>query len=202
MNRRKLMAALLATGAALGGPSAALAQWKPTRPIELVVHTGPGGGNDVMGRALVAAIDKEKLSPVRMQVSNKTGGGGATAASYVAEKKGDPHAIAIFTSVWITNPLVQQEAKVTMRDLTPISLMVLEPALIVVRADSPYKTMKEFIGANKANPGKLKQSGGSPLAATRSCARCCRRTRADAGPTSRFPAAASASRRCWAAMST
>ena len=41
MNRRRLMAALLATGAALGGPAAALAQWKPSRPIELVVHSGP-----------------------------------------------------------------------------------------------------------------------------------------------------------------
>ena len=163
MNRRILLTTALAIGAALVAPIAH-AEWKPTRPIELVVHSGPGGGNDVMGRALVAAIDEAKLSPVRIQVSNKVGGGGATAASYLAEKKGDPHVIAIFTSVWITNPLVQQEANVSMRELTPISLMVLEPALIVVRADSPYKTMKELMDAAKANPGKMKQSGGSPLA--------------------------------------
>ncbi|MBX9758160.1 MAG: tripartite tricarboxylate transporter substrate binding protein [Beijerinckiaceae bacterium] len=164
MNRRKLLATALAAGAALSAPQAALAQWKPTRPIELVVHSGPGGGNDVMGRALVAAIDEAKLSPVRIQVSNKVGGGGATAASYLSEKKGDPHVIAIFTSVWLANPLVQKEANVTMRDLTPISLMVLEPALIVVRVDSPYKSMAALVDAIKANPGKMKQSGGSPLA--------------------------------------
>jgi len=163
MNRRILLTTALVMGAALAAP-VAYAEWKPTRPIELVVHSGPGGGNDVMGRALVAAIDEAKLSPVRIQVSNKVGGGGATAASYLAEKKGDPHVIAIFTSVWITNPLVQQEANVSMRELTPISLMVLEPALIVVRADSPYKTMTELMDAAKANPGKMKQSGGSPLA--------------------------------------
>ncbi len=163
MNRRILLTTALAMGAALVAP-AAHAQWKPTRPIELVVHSGPGGGNDVMGRALVSAIDEAKLSPVRIQVSNKVGGGGATAASYLSEKKGDPHVIGIFTSVWVTNPLVQQEANVSMRDLTPISLMVLEPALIVVRADSPYKAMAELMDAAKANPGKMKQSGGSPLA--------------------------------------
>jgi putative tricarboxylic transport membrane protein len=101
---------------------------------------------------------------VRIQVSNKVGGGGATAASYLNEKKGDPHVIGIFTSVWVTNPLVQQEANVSMRELTPISLMVLEPALFVVRADSPYKSMTELMDAAKANPGKMKQSGGSPLA--------------------------------------
>lgn len=164
MNRRKLLTTALALSAAFAVAPAAQAQWKPTRPIELVVHSGPGGGNDVMGRALVAAIDEAKLSPVRIQVSNKVGGGGATAASYLAEKKGDPHVIAIFTSVWITNPLVQQEANVSIRELTPISLMVVEPALFVVRADSPYKTMSELIDAAKANPGKMKQSGGSPLA--------------------------------------
>jgi putative tricarboxylic transport membrane protein len=164
MNRRKLLTTALALSTAFAVAPAAQAQWKPTRPIELVVHSGPGGGNDVMGRALVAAIDEAKLSPVRIQVSNKVGGGGATAASYLAEKKGDPHVIAIFTSVWITNPLVQQEANVSIRELTPISLMVVEPALFVVRADSPYKTMSELIDAAKANPGKMKQSGGSPLA--------------------------------------
>ena len=163
MNRRILLTTALAMGAALMAP-AAQAEWKPTRPIELVVHSGPGGGNDVMGRALVAAIDEAKLSPVRIQVSNKVGGGGATAASYLNEKKGDPHVIGIFTSVWLTNPLVQQEANVSMRELTPISLMVLEPALFVVRADSPYKSMTELMDAAKANPGKMKQSGGSPLA--------------------------------------
>lgn len=89
MNRRIFLTTALAMGAALLAP-AAQAQWKPTRPIELVVHSGPGGGNDVMGRALVAAIDEAKLSPVRIQVANKVGGGGATAASYLAEKKATP----------------------------------------------------------------------------------------------------------------
>ncbi|MBX9741194.1 MAG: tripartite tricarboxylate transporter substrate binding protein [Beijerinckiaceae bacterium] len=164
MHKHIMSKAGLALAAFLALTPSAQADWKPTRPIELVVHTGPGAGSDVMGRALIAAIDDAKLSPVRIQIANKVGGGGATAASYLAGKKGDPHVIGLFTSVWITNPLVQQEANVSLRDLTPVGLMVVEPAMFVVRADSPFKTLPEFIEAAKAAPGKLKQSGGSPLA--------------------------------------
>ena len=61
----------------------------PTRPIEVVVHTGPGGGSDVLARAMALMMEKEKLLPVRMQVVNKPGGGGVVAPAYLAEKKGD-----------------------------------------------------------------------------------------------------------------
>ena len=135
--------------------------YKPTRAVEVVVHTGPGGGSDLLARSVATMIEKEKLLPVRMQVVNKAGGGGAVAAAYLAEKKGDDHTIGFFTGVWLTNPLVSDKAKVTLRDLTPIARLVLEPALIAVKADSPYQTLKDFIAAAKQKPGELKQSGGS-----------------------------------------
>jgi putative tricarboxylic transport membrane protein len=149
---------------AASGLSPAWAQWKPTSPVEVVVHTGPGGGNDALGRALLTAMEKEKLLPVRFQIVNKVGGGSATAMNYLREKKGDPNTISIFSSVYVSNPLVQPEATVTMDELTPIARLVLEPALVVVRADSPFKTMKDFIEAAKQKPNQLKQSGGSVLA--------------------------------------
>ena len=156
---------LLVSGLLLAvGLTPAAAQWKPTAPVEIVVHTGPGGGNDALGRALISAMDKEKLLPVRFQIVNKVGGGSATAMNYMREKKGDPHTIGLFASVYISNPLVQPEANVTMEELTPIARLVVEPALIVVRADSPYKTLKDFVEAAKQKPNQLKQSGGSVLA--------------------------------------
>ena len=148
---------------AAGAWSPATAQWKPTSPVEVVVHTGPGGGNDALGRAMLTAMEKEKLLPVRFQIANKVGGGSATAMNYLREKKGDAHTISIFSSVYVSNPLVQAEATVTMDELTPIARLVLEPALVVVRADSPFKTMKDFIEAAKQKPNGLKQSGGSVL---------------------------------------
>ena len=135
--------------------------FKPSRPIEFVTHTGPGGGGDVLARAIATAMEKEKLIPVRMQVLNKTGGGGATAMSYLTEKKGETHTIAVYTGLWITNPLMREEARITMKDLTPLVGLVLEPAMLVVKNDAPYKTLKDFIDAAKQNPGQLKQSAGS-----------------------------------------
>lgn len=146
--------------AAVAFPAAAQG-FKPSKPIEFVTHTGPGGGGDVLARAIASAMEKEKLLPVRMQVLNKTGGGGLTAMAYLAEKKGDTHTIAVFTSVWYTVPLMREEAKYTMKDLTPIVRLVIEPALVVVKADAPYKSLKDFIDAAKAAPGQLKWSGGS-----------------------------------------
>src|SRR5688500_6749239 len=133
----------------------------PTRPVEVVVHTGPGGGSDVLARAMVLVLEKEKLLPVRLQVVNKTGGGGASAAAYLAEKKGETHTIGIFTGVWLTNPLTSAEAKVSLRALTPGARLLLEPAVIAVKADAPYKTLGDFVNAAKQKPGELKQSGGS-----------------------------------------
>jgi putative tricarboxylic transport membrane protein len=139
----------------------AAAQWKPTKPVDLVVHTGPGGGSDLLARAMVTMIEKEKLVPVRINVINKPGGNGAVAAAALVEKKGDANTIGLITSVWIAGPLTSSEAKVTVHDLKPIAQLMLEPAVFVVRADSPYKTLKDFIEAAKAKPGALKQSGGS-----------------------------------------
>jgi putative tricarboxylic transport membrane protein len=136
-------------------------QFKPTRTIEFVAHGGPGSGNDVFARQLTTIIDQEKLSPVRMQVVNKPGGGSTTAANYMASKKNDPHVIACFTNIWLIDPLVQQAAVNKLQDMSPIARLVVEPGLVVVLADSPYKTLGQFIEAAKANPGKLRWSGGS-----------------------------------------
>jgi putative tricarboxylic transport membrane protein len=143
------------------GSGLAAAQFKPSKPIEFVTHTGPGGGGDVLARAIAGAMEKEKLMSVRMQVVNKTGGGGHTAMSYLVEKKGETHTIAVFTGLWFTNPIMRAEANITMKDLTPLVRLVLEPAMLVVKNDAPYKSLKDFIDAAKRNPGQLKQSAGS-----------------------------------------
>ncbi len=151
---------VMVAGLAFAAP--VLAQgFTPTRPVEVVVHTGPGGGSDVLARAVALIIEKEKLVPVRMQVANKPGGGGTVAAAYLAEKKGESHTIGFFTGVWLTNPLTIEKANVTLKDLTPIARLVLEPAVIAVKADAPYKTLGDFVNAAKQKPGELKQSGGS-----------------------------------------
>jgi putative tricarboxylic transport membrane protein len=158
---------VLATAAALvaaGSTGPALAQFKPTKQVEIVVHNGPGSGPDIFGRTVAQVIEQEKLAPVRFQVVNKVGGGGVTAANYMVEKKGDAHTLGVFTSVWMTNPLVQKAASTKVVDMSPIARLVVEPAIIAVRADSPYKTLRDVMDAALKDPGKIKQAGGSPLA--------------------------------------
>ena len=159
--RFRVIEIIAASVAAMLAVPAAHADWKPTKTVEIIVHTGPGGGNDVLGRAIANMMEKEKLVPVRMQVVNRPGGNGAVAAAAISEKKDDPHTIGLITSVWIAGPLTTSEAKITVHDLKPIAQLVREPAVFAVRADSPYKTLREFIDAAKAKPGALKQSGGS-----------------------------------------
>ena len=156
---RKLARPLAAVALATALPAAA--QFTPSKPVDIIVHTGPGGGSDLLARAMVTMIEKEKLVPVRINVVNKPGGNGAVAAAAIAERKDDPHTIGLITSVWIANALTSAEAKVTVHDLKPIAQLMLEPAVFAVRADSPYRTLKEFVDAARAKPGTLKQSGGS-----------------------------------------
>jgi putative tricarboxylic transport membrane protein len=160
MTRRDLLAgaALLAI---LGAVDPAFAEFKPSKPIEFVVHGGPGSGNDVFARALVSIIDQEKLSPVRIQVLNKPGGGSTAAAAYIASKRADPHVIGVWTNIWMLDTLMQETATNGLLTLTPIARLAIEPALVVVRADSPIKTMDDFIKLAKEKPGALKMSGGS-----------------------------------------
>jgi hypothetical protein len=137
------------------------AAFTPTRSIDVVVHSGPGAGNDVFARAIVGVLGQLKLVPQSMQVVNKTGGGGLVAMSYLGEKKGDDHLIGVFTGVWWVNPMIRKQANISIHDLTPIVRLILEPSVMAVRADSPYRNAKDFFEAAKKNPGKLKQSGGS-----------------------------------------
>jgi putative tricarboxylic transport membrane protein len=161
INRRNLMLAGAALPLTAAGFTPARAEFKPTRQIEFVVHGGPGSGNDVFARTLSTIIEHEKLTPVRVQVVNKPGGGSTSASGYVVGKKGDPHVIACFTNIWLIDPLLQEAANNKIIDMSPIARLVVEPALAVVRADSPFKTMGDFIKAAKEKPGALKQSGGS-----------------------------------------
>jgi putative tricarboxylic transport membrane protein len=157
----RLIPSLAALALVVAGVVPAHAQFKPTRTVEFIVHGGPGSGNDVFARQLTTIIDQEKLAPVRFQVVNKPGGGSTTAAAYLVSKKGDPHAIACWVNIWLLDPLVQQAATNRLHDMSPIARLVVEPALVVVLADSPYKSLGQFIEAAKANPGKLRWSGGS-----------------------------------------
>jgi putative tricarboxylic transport membrane protein len=116
--------------------------------IEIVVHSGPGGGNDTLARAMAQILVDEGLSDTLYPVSNVEGGSGAAAMAYMAEQAGDPNTWAVHTAVWITTPLTLGGDATTVTDLTPIATLVEERAMIGVRADSPYETLQDLIDAS------------------------------------------------------
>ena len=133
----------------------------PNKPILFITHSGPGGGMDTMLRRITDILAKEKLVSQQMRVENVQGGSGAKAMTTLVKRKGDDHVLAGMTSVWVAAPLISPDVKVSYKDMTPIALLGLDPNLVVVRADSPFKTMKELLDFAKANPNKVKQAGAS-----------------------------------------
>src|ERR671933_281815 len=93
------------TGGASG--SAVTAQ-QPTRPIEFVISTAPGGGSDIYARFMQGVMDKSKLTPQPVTPVNKEGGAGAVAFQYVFEKKGDMHYIMITLNSFFTTLITQK----------------------------------------------------------------------------------------------
>jgi putative tricarboxylic transport membrane protein len=106
-------------------------------------------------------LEDEKLIQPGWQVVSKPAGSGGEAMGYLAEKKGDKHTVSVFTNTWVVTGLTRAESKYTIKDFTPLARMILEPTIVVVKADSPYKSLMDFVQDAKKNPGKLVQVGGT-----------------------------------------
>lgn len=134
----------------------AVAQKYPTRPISMIVPWSAGGSTDLTARALGPVLEKILGQPIR--VENRTGGGGAIGHSAIAQGGPDGYNIGIITLEVVLPPWVAQ-TRIDANAFTPIALLVLNPVAIVVRKDSPFKTVQDLIADIKKNPGKLKASG-------------------------------------------
>jgi putative tricarboxylic transport membrane protein len=133
---------------ASGAASAAVTAVQPTKPVEFVISTAPGGGSDIYARFMQGVIDKQKLSPQPVNPVNKEGGSGAVAFNYVYEKKGDMHAIMItLNSFWTT--LITQKLPYKPEDFTPIANLANDPFFLWVNESSTWKTAADFIAAAK-----------------------------------------------------
>ena len=144
--------------AALTFCTTAHSQWKPDRTVEVVVFAAPGGGNDKSARQMHRIWTENKM--LDAVVVNKVGGGGSLAYTYVSQKTGDPHFIAIAQAGLVTNHITGR-SPVSHTDLTPLAFVGSEPVALAVRAESPYKTLKDFVDQLKKDPQSLSISVGS-----------------------------------------
>jgi putative tricarboxylic transport membrane protein len=160
-----IVAAPLATAfAAQSGtavPNLPSSNWKPDKPVEFLVQAAAGGGSDIFARSMAKVLADEKIVTVPLNVVNKPGGSGAVAYSYLNQKKGNPYIIATATGGYITTP-VQGQSPVSYKDFTNVAVMCVEDYVGVVRADSPYKSLKDLIAAAKQKPNGIRFGGSNP----------------------------------------
>jgi putative tricarboxylic transport membrane protein len=156
--RRSLLAVPALAWLALAGMAHAQPAWKPDRTVEIVVFAAPGGGNDKGARYLHKIWQENKL--VDAIVTNKVGGGGSLAYTYVSQKPGDGSTIAIAQAGLLTNHITGR-SPISLADVTVLPYIGTEPVALAVRTDSPYKTLKDFVAQLKKDPSSLAISVGS-----------------------------------------
>jgi tripartite-type tricarboxylate transporter receptor subunit TctC len=158
LDRRSVLAGMVAAGTGVAMPGIARAQGKfPARPVTLVVPWGAGGGTDATARIVAALLEKDLGQP--FNVVNRTGGSGVVGHSAIATAPADGYTIGMIT-VEITMMHHQGLTELNPTSYTPLGLLNIDPPGVQVNASSPYKTIKELADAIKAAPaGKFKASG-------------------------------------------
>ena len=147
------IAAALTLGASTGGAGA---QSFPNRPVQLMVAYPAGGGTDVAGRIVAAIAEKSLGQPI--VVVNKGGAGGQVGWTELVRQKPDGYYIG-FINLPATNTVIldpDRKAIFTEKDFTPIINQVLDPGIIWVRADSPFKTLQDLLDGAKKSPSTIR----------------------------------------------
>ena len=129
----------------------------PSRPITLVAPFPPGGVADLTARPVAAAMEKVLKNPV--VVVNKTGAAGAVGMSFVANSRPDGYTLLLaLSSISIipeADKLFNRTPAYNMNQLTPIALISADPTILVVHADRPWKSVKEFVEDAKRRPNEI-----------------------------------------------
>jgi putative tricarboxylic transport membrane protein len=155
LRHRGLLAAMGAALIAAVGVAPAQAQDKyPSRPIELIVPFGPGGGADQLAR--LAGKLMEPIVGQGIPVVNVPGGTGATGMAKLVAAPADGYSAAIYIADTHALLAGAEAQRWKVEDLIPVAVMIQQPSFLLVKKDSPYQSWADFEKAAKEAPGKLK----------------------------------------------
>ena len=139
-----------------------LAQY-PDHPIKVIVPFAPGGGTDLVARTLGVTMAEDLRQAI--VIENKPGGSTIIGTDALAKSPADGYTLVVATLAHAVNPCLKAKLPYSQdKDFAPVILVGVSPNVVVVSADSPYKTFADFLAAAKANPGKLSyasQGGGT-----------------------------------------
>ena len=144
--------AIVATMLAADG--AASAQSFPSRPVHIFVPYAAGGGVDILARTLGDVVSRQWGQTV--VVENRPGAGGVVASQALVSSPPDGYTLIVVASGHATNAFLYPKIPYdTFKDFTPISLLASSPNILLVRADSPFKSLSDVITQARAKPGSL-----------------------------------------------
>jgi len=182
----------------------ALAQPYPVKPITMIVPFAPGGIADLTGRPLAAAMSR--ILGQTIVVENKPGAGGAVGHALTAKARPDGYtimtALSSITVIPEADKVNGRPATYQMSDFTPIALISADPTVLLVPADSPWKTLKDLVEDAKSRPGKISYGTSARMARRTPASRCSPRPRASRCCTCLTPAADLRCRHCSPTRST
>jgi putative tricarboxylic transport membrane protein len=130
---------------------AATPGWKPERPVELIIPTTPGGGQDRTARIMQKILQEEAAVGVPINIVNKGGGGGNIAYAYLQQFRGDGHYLATASATLVTNHILGT-SPYGYADFTPIGVLYSEYIGFAVNADSPVKAGADLLERLKKDP--------------------------------------------------
>jgi tripartite-type tricarboxylate transporter receptor subunit TctC len=126
----------------------------PEKPVHIFVPYAPGGGVDVLARTLGDAVSRQWGQSI--VIENRPGAGGVVASQALASATPDGYTLIVVASGHATNPFLYPKLPYdTFKNFTPISLLASSANILLVRADSPFKTLSDVIAQAKAKPGGL-----------------------------------------------
>src|SRR4030095_10638475 len=144
---------------ALAAASVAHAAW-PERTITIVVPYAPGGAADALARVVAARMGAKLGTPVI--VDTRAGASGTIGAAAVSKAAPDGYTVLYDATPYSINPHLFPKMPYAANALQPLSLVSLAPNVLIVKAESPFKDVKQLIAKAKAEPGKVNfASGGS-----------------------------------------
>jgi putative tricarboxylic transport membrane protein len=151
--RNRIIAALGA--AAIACAAAVSAQPYPSRTVEFIVHTNPGGGTEVFARLVTEIMTRDKLVSQPLVVQSRTGGAGVIAFTYAKGKRGDPHTVLTIATGSFLTAAARTDLDLGLEHFTPLAFFARDPQGIIVNADSKYRTFKDLIDDAKGQPDSI-----------------------------------------------
>src|SRR5207245_5441290 len=145
-------AALALIAALTAAPAAA--QDYPAKPVRLLIGFPPGGNVDVVGRIVAQKMSEGFGQQVLPE--NRTGAGSIIANEHVVKSAADGYTLLVVSGAFVTQAATMKKLPYDpVRDFSFISTLVTYPLVFSVRSDSRFRTLDEFIGFVKSNPGKV-----------------------------------------------